>query len=149
MEHGNLSIFESGAMVQYLLDKYGNGQLVPDHASADYAYYLQWFWFAEATFARPLGDIAQNTRIKPPDERIAAVIPDAEGRALLCLQAVEAQLAQSNYLVGSKFTAADIMMGYTLHLATGMGILNEEYARTMAYLDALKTRPGFQSALIA
>ena len=50
----NLTFFESGAMVQYLLDRYGQGLLQPEPGTPEHALYLQWSWFAEATFARPL-----------------------------------------------------------------------------------------------
>ena len=148
-EDGEMTIFESGAIVQYLLDRYGNGNLVPAVGSSDHPIYLQWFWFAEATFARPLGDIAQNTRIKPPEERIAAVIPDARARALLCLDAVDQCVAKQEYLVSSGFTAADIMMGYTLHLAKNMGVFEDNHPSAETYFNRLLTRPAFQSALAA
>ena len=51
------TMFESGAMLQYLLDAYGAGQLQPAAGTQAAAMFQQWSWFAEATFARPLGDI--------------------------------------------------------------------------------------------
>ena len=47
MSDGELVMFESGAMVQYLVDRYGNGKLQPEIGTADHALYLQWSWFAE------------------------------------------------------------------------------------------------------
>eukprot|EP01052_Picozoa_sp_SAG31_P037621 SAG31_NODE_4888_length_2884_cov_1.624776_4_plen_140_part_00 len=52
MQDGELTMFESGAMVQYLVDKYGAGRLQPETGTLRHAEYLQWAWFAEATMAR-------------------------------------------------------------------------------------------------
>ena len=80
-EDDDLRIYESGAIVQYILEQYGPGDLVPPPKTKERAFYHQWSWFAEATFARPLGDIAHHTRIKPPAERIPAGVEDARARA--------------------------------------------------------------------
>ena len=61
MEDDGLVMFESGAMVDYILDRYGEGRLRPLPGSHEDATYRQWCWFAEATLARPIGDVAQHT----------------------------------------------------------------------------------------
>ena len=149
LEDGDLTIYESGAIVQYVLEKYGPGGLTVPAGSAQSAEYLQWCWFAEATFARPLGDIAHHTRIKPPEERIPEVVVDAKQRALLCLDAVDKHMQERDYLVANKFTAADIMMGYTLTLAKGSAVLENQHPNASAYLNRLLERPAFQAALAA
>ena len=53
-------MFESGAMVQYILDRHGNGQLQPKPGTPEHGLYLQWCWFAESTFARPIGEIVNH-----------------------------------------------------------------------------------------
>ena len=53
MVDGETTMFESCAMMQYVLDRYGNGALRPAVDSPDYAHYLQWLWFGEATLSRP------------------------------------------------------------------------------------------------
>jgi len=146
MDDGELTIFESGAMVQYLLDRYGNGLLQPEPGSPAGAYYQQWCWFAEATFARPLGDIAQHTLVRPEQERIPAVVADSRERAGVCLEAVEAVMSHQDYLLGD-FTAADIMMGYSLMLAEKFALINEDLPATNAYFARLKSRQGYQHAM--
>ncbi len=81
MTDDGVSMFESGAMVDFILERYGNGRLRPAPGTPEAAQYLQWSWFAEATFARPLGDIAQHTVVKPEAERIPAVVDDARTRS--------------------------------------------------------------------
>ena len=55
-------MFESGAMVQHVLDRHGGGRLEPARGTREHALYLQWSWFAEATFTRPLGEIVNHRR---------------------------------------------------------------------------------------
>lgn len=145
---GDFTMFESAAIVEYLLERHGKGRLRPTPGTEQSAAYLQWSWFAEATFARPLGDIAQHTRIKPPEQRIPAVVDDARARALLCLDALEPHLQRNAYLVGDEFTAADIIMGYSLLLARWFEVLTDSnYPTVNAYLDRLMQRPGLAKAL--
>ena len=146
MADDGFTMFESGAMLQYVLEKYGDGRLVPSPGTADSAHYLQWSWFAEATFARPLGDIIHHTVIKPAAERIAAVVADARIRALTCLDAVDAALDGADYLVANTFGAADIMMGYTLMLATRVNVLQTDHPNASAYFARLGERDGFKVA---
>lgn len=147
MEDDGFSMFESGAMVDYILERYGEGRLQPKQGTEASAHYRQWCWFAEATLARPLGDIVHHTLIKPEAERIPAVAEDAHKRALLCIDAIEAHLDGRDYLVGD-FSAADIMMGYSLALAVRVGALEDRHPRVSEYLGRLEERPGFGKGLV-
>ena len=147
MTDDGVSMFESGAMVDFILERYGRGRLRPPPGSPDAAQYLQWSWFAEATFARPLGDIAQHTVVKPEAERIPAVVEDARNRSLLCMDALEAAVPGGRYLINGTFTACDIMMGYTLILARRFKVLTPTtYQNVNAYMARLETHPGFIKA---
>ena len=141
------SMFESGAMVDFILERHGHGRLRPPPGTRESALYLQWSWFAEATFARPLGDIAQHTFVKPEAQRLAAVVQDGRERALTCLDALEAAVPNGQYLVDGTFTAADIMMGYTLILARRFKVLTPaSHPNTNAYMARLETHAGFIKA---
>ena len=141
------TMFESGAMLQYLLDAYGAGRLQPRAGTQAAAMFQQWSWFAEATFARPLGDIAQHTLVRPEALRIPAVVDDARQRASVCLQALEVGMDAGPYLLGDAFTAADVNMGYSLVLAERFGLIEPGLNRVVSYFDVLKTRPHFVKAL--
>jgi glutathione S-transferase len=141
------TMFESGAMLQYLLDAYGSGRLQPAAGTQAAAMFQQWSWFAEATFARPLGDIAQHTVVRPEAQRIPAVVDDARQRASICLQALEVGMGTGPYLLGNAFSAADVNMGYSLVLAERFGLIGPGLSRVVAYFDVLKTRPQFVKAL--
>ena len=147
LRDGDFTMFESGAMVEYILERYGNGRLRPPPGTRAAAMYLQWSWFAEATFARPLGDIAQHTFVKPQAQRLPAMVEDGRARAFACLDALEAAVPGGAYLVDDTFTAADIMMGYTLILARRFNVLTTtNYPNVNAYMGRLETHPGFSKA---
>lgn len=146
MVHGDLTMFESGAMVDFLLERYGEGRLAPAPGTPESALCRQWSWFAEATFARPLGEIVNHNRVAPEGGLVDFVIEDCKDRARICIAAIEDALAESEYLVGDAFTYADIMTGYSLLLASNFGVLTDDYARTQAYFGRLSSRPGFQVA---
>ena len=144
-ESPDLTIFESGAMVQYLLDRYGKGQLQPQPGTPDHALYLQWSWFAEATFARPLGEIVNHLREFPGEQTSEAAIEEMRNRARLCVIAVNDDLQKRDYIVGNTFSAADIMLGYTIMLT--LKFLPEAAPPTVAkYWDRLQQRPAYESA---
>lgn len=148
MSIDGFSMFESGAMLEHLLDRFGQGRLRPAPGTPQSARYLQWCWFAEATFARPLGDIAQHTAIKPPEQRIPAVVEDARVRALTCLDALDAVVPAGRYLLDGEFSAADIMMGYSMMLSRRFGVLvPAAHPNAAAYLDRLEQRPGYAKSM--
>ena len=147
MTAGGLTMFESGAMVQHVLDRHGRGRLEPAHGSREHALYLQWSWFAEATFTRPLGEIV-NHRREFGERAIPEVIEEMEARARLCADALDREMRGKNYLVGG-FTAADIMMGYALR--SYLRLLPDESLpeNAGAYWSRLTARDGYRAAIAA
>ena len=146
MTDGDTTMFESGAMVQYLLERYAKGQLQPRTNSAEYAHYLQWLWFGEATMARPLGEIVNHGREFPGGQRIPAVVAEMAARSVDCMRAVADHVAERQYLLGDEFTAADIMVGYSLNLAH-MLIPDQVPASIAPYWGRLQARKAFQVAV--
>jgi glutathione S-transferase len=138
-------MFESGAMVQYVIDKYTDRSLVPAVDDSEYAHYLQWLWFAEATLARPLGEIVNHGREFPGDRRIPAVTTEMANRAATCLNAVAEHMQDREYLVCGRFTAADIMMGYSILIAEAL-IPAQMPVDLAPYWDRLQARPAFATA---
>lgn len=142
MTDGDLTMFESGAMVDYLLERYGEGRLRPAPGTAESGLYHQWCWFAEATLARPLGMV--RLLRGGADE----VVVDALGKTRECLTVVERAVADQAFLLGAEFSAADIMLGYTLYLVERAGLL-ADYPGAAAYLARLQARSACQRAFDA
>ena len=138
---GELTMFESGAMVDYILDVYGEGRLRPPPGDPARGLHQQWCWFSEATLIRPIG-LNRLLRHEPAD-----VAAEALGKVRECVAVVEAALAGRDFLLGEAFTAADVMMGYSLALLDSLKALDRAaFAQTAAYLDRLKRREPFQRA---
>jgi glutathione S-transferase len=146
IEDGDVAMFESGAILEYLLERYGGGRLAPPVGSPARARYLQWLHFGEASLLPPLGDIAQHALFRPEAERIPAMVVDGRRRALARLDVLEQALGGSPHLCGEAFTAADIMVGYGVALTRLLGVLTDGHPRTAAYLARLEARPAFQKA---
>ena len=142
---GGLVLFESGAIVQYLLETHGKGRLEPKLGSPERPKFLQWLHFAEASLAPQLGLIVQNTLIRPEAERIAAIVPDAIKGAGNALAVAERALAGRIWLL-SEFSAADVMMGYSVMLASFVKLVTDAIPNSKAYLARCRDRPAFQRA---
>ena len=147
IEDGDLRLIESGAILDYLAGKYGAGDLEPARDDPAYGPYRQWFHFAEATLARPFADLAQHALHLPEEKRIPAMVPDAIGRAEVQIAYVEQELADGPWILGDRFTMADIMLAYVLLIARLVGTVAEEKTPSCwAYLARIEERPAFQRA---
>ena len=144
---GDVTIGESGAIVEYVLERYGHGRLAPSVWAPERATFLQWVHFAEATAYPPIGTIVWHTFYRRNADVLPAVIEDAHSRAHAALAVVEQALGARDYLVANTFSGADVMMGFTLAAATLVGVLTDEaYPVLSAYRRRLETRPAFVRA---
>jgi glutathione S-transferase len=144
IEDGDVVMAESGAITEYILEKYGKGRLAPRVGSAARARYLQWLHFAEATAFPPLGIVVWLSRYRGESEKHADLVADAKDRARAGIEQVEREIGDGPYLLGEDFTAADIMLGFTLAAALMLGLLDDRYPKTGAYLGRLMKRPAFE-----
>lgn len=140
MTDGDMKMFESCAMMQYVLDRYGAGQLQPAKDDPAYAHYLQWCWFAEATFARPLGEIVNHRREFKPE--IDAVVAEMKGRATACVAMVDTAVADRPYLLGDTVSAADLSICYTMRGYRRM-VTEALPTNAQAYFDRVTALPSY------
>jgi glutathione S-transferase len=145
IEDGGLVMFESIAIMEYILDRYAGGRLSPARDSHEWGLFLQWLHYSESTAFPPLGYIARHSFALPEHERIPASLEENRRLAARVLALPERVLAGSDYLLGSEFTAADIAMGYTIGTARLLGVLDAS-PNLVAYLGRLTARPAFQRA---
>jgi len=143
---GDVVMAESGAIVQYILGRYGAGRLAPAQDSADWPAFLQWLHYAESTAFPPLGILVWLTLYRQDAAQHPALVDDARQRIATTLTRVEQALAGRSYLVGETFSAADIMMGFTLVAAAALGQLGPEFPSLRAYVERLQARPALQRA---
>src|SRR5262245_55492982 len=104
---GDVVLFESGAILQHLLERYGEGRLEPKPGTRERALDWQWFHYAEASVTPPLGMIVRHTVLLPEAERIAAAAESARADARRVLAPVERALAGGGWLL-PEFSAADV-----------------------------------------
>jgi glutathione S-transferase len=147
IEDGDVVMCESGAIVEYILERYGEGRLAPAPGSRERATYLQWLHFAESTAFPPLGILVWLGRYRDDAEQHSALVEDARARAAMGLDFLERELGQGPHLIGEDFSAADVMMGFTLIAAQALGVLDDRYPGLNDYVGRLQARPAFQKAL--
>jgi glutathione S-transferase len=143
---GEVSIFESGAILQYILECYGNGRLEPAIRSPLRGPYLQWIHFAESTPCTPLNVIGWYTFMRAGDTRFKPVVEEMHGWARDAFEVLEKELAAREYLIG-EFSAADIMVGYTVNMAKVFGVPFASFPAVDKYFARLSARPAYQKAM--
>ena len=146
LEDGDVIMCESGAIVEYILERYGKGRLAPPVGTRERAQFLQWLHFAESTAFPPLGILVWLTLYRSDAEHQSALIQDARARAAMGLDFLAREMGRNTYLIGDDFSAADIMMGFTLVAARLLGILDDRFPTLQQYLGRLQARPAFQKA---
>jgi glutathione S-transferase len=104
IEDGDVVMAESGAIVEYILERYGNGRLAPAVGAPDRPAFLQWLHFAESTAFPPLGILVWLTLYRSDAAEHATLIADARGRAAQGLTFLEQALGDRAYLLGEEFS---------------------------------------------
>ena len=141
-----VTMMESVAIVQYLLNRYGEGRLEPDHDGPHYGEFLQWMHFGEATLMGPISQVLQNTLFLPEDQRDPNVADQGKRTFEAYAGVLERSLSGQDYLIDDQFTAADVVVGYSLFVADMAKILPAKTKRLAAYYERLRERPAFQKA---
>jgi glutathione S-transferase len=146
IEDGDLLLAESGAIVDYILVKYGSGQLRIAPSHPDYATYLYWFHFSNGNLQPVMGRLMAVSRAGLPVDH--PVQSSAEMRLDRVLKFVDSHLQEANYFAGGEFTAADIMSVFSL---TTMRLFQpvdlKPYSNILSYLQRIAARPAYQRAM--
>jgi glutathione S-transferase len=155
---GGNTLAESGAILEYLVDRYGQGRLKPAAGSPEQLRYTYWLHFAEGSGMPPLLLKLVFNRIetapmpffvKPIARAIAGKAKsgfiDPNIRAQL--DYMESELGRSPWFAGADFTAADIQMSFPVEAAAARGGLNNSRPKLMAYLERIHARPAYRRAL--
>jgi len=143
---GGLVLAESGAVLDYIIAKYGQGRLAlkPDHP--DFANYLYWLHFANGTLQPSMGRCMTLNRLKLADDNPVQVAMRA--RLDRAFDLVDARTREAEYLGGREFTAADIMMGFSL--TTMRKFLPYDLGRcpnVISYLARIGARSAYRRAM--
>ncbi|WP_441237099.1 glutathione S-transferase family protein [Bradyrhizobium sp. 930_D9_N1_4] len=143
---GALVLAESGAIVDYIMAKYGNGRLVLRADDPDFAQFLYWFHFANGTLQAGMGRLMILNRLKLAEDNpmLAAIRARVDG----AFDLVDARVRDAEYLAGNTFTTADIMMGFSL---TTMRYFQpydiKRCPNVVKYLGRVSARPAYRRAM--
>lgn len=147
LDDGDLSIFESGAIVDYILERHRNGGLKPAVDSADFPAYLQWFHYCEGMVMPPVNTIVVHTLLLPPERRDATVLAQARRLLSRAWMPVEEALDGKDYLIGD-FSGADIMLGHAAFMSNRLGCITDDMPNLKAYVQRIADRPAFAKAIV-
>jgi len=143
---GDLVLAESGAIVDYIIARYGNGRLTLGADDLGFAQFLYWFHFANGTLQANLGRLMILNRLKLADDN--PILLATKARVDRAFDLVEARTREAEYLAGSAFTTADIMMGFPL--TTMRYFQPYDLARCpniIGYLARIGARPAYRRAM--
>src|SRR5579862_4938223 len=140
---GNRTLIESGAIIDYLIRRYGKGRLQPAPESPEYDEYQQWLHYAEGSAMLPM---MLNLYVGRLGEAGAPLRPRIEGEIANHLGYVDGALAGKQLLVGNALTGADIQMSFVGEVAGAFG-KRAAYPNLDAWTKRLHERPAYKKAL--
>lgn len=155
---GELTLAESGAIIEYLVDRYGNGRLIPTPDTPERLRYTYWLHYAEGSAMPPLllklifDQIEKRPMpffVRPITRSIVRNVKSSfiEPQITQHLDYMELELEKSLWFAGHEFTAADIQISFPLEAAAARGGLNASRPKLMAFLNRIHNLPAYQQAL--
>jgi glutathione S-transferase len=158
IEDDGLKLAESGAILEYLATRYGEGRLVPAADTPERLRYVYWMHFAEGSAMPPLLMKLVFKRLesgpmpffaRPVARGIARRVLESfvEPNIARNLDYMEGELAARPWFAGEEFSAADIQMSFPLEAAAARGGLDASRPKLMGFLERIHARPAYQRAL--
>lgn len=154
----NLTIAESGAIIEYLVERYGDGCFAPPREEPAYLRYRYWLHYAEGSLMPPLllKLVFDKIETSPMPFFVKPIAKAISGKAKsnfimpqinTHLDYLEAELGKSAWFVGDELTAADVQMSFPIEAAAARGGLDASRPRLMDYLQRIHARPAYQRAI--
>ncbi|MEP6790644.1 MAG: glutathione S-transferase [Ramlibacter sp.] len=155
---GELTLAESAAILEYIVERYGAGRMQPEAGTPDYLRYRYWMHYAEGSAMPPLllklvFDSIQRAKMPFFIKPVAVAICDRARKGFIQpqinqhLDYLEAELGKSHWFAGHAFSAADIQMSFPVEAARARGGLDEKRPRLMDFLSRIHERPAYQRAI--
>jgi glutathione S-transferase len=141
---GDFVLAESGAILEYLVDRYGGGRFVPPRDTREYDICRYWVHYAEGSLMMQLLVKLYLDRVGEPAKQQQERI---NGAVRMHLAYVEESLGASQFLTGSTLTVADMQMSFPLEVSVFQGMLGDAHPRLKALLARLHERPAYKAAL--
>ena len=145
LDDGDVQIYESGAIVEYVLERHKNGGLKPAWI-LNSTLSTQWFHYCEGMVMPPVNTVVVQTVLLPPDRRDETVLGQAKRLLSKALEPVNQALEGRDYLIGD-FSGADIMLGHACFMSNRIGCVSEDMEHLKAYVGRIEARDAFQTAI--
>jgi glutathione S-transferase len=141
----DLTIAESGAIIEYLVDRYGNGRLIPASGTPEHLRYKYWLHYAEGSAMPPLVMrlILNNFGAGNSSVVSGFVAPQIK----LHFDYIECELRKNTWFAGEKFTAADIQMSFPLEIVAMLPGEVESRPKLKEFIERIHGRPAYKRAL--
>lgn len=154
----DVTVAESGAIIEYLVSKYGDGRLIPPAGTEQRLRYTYWLHYAEGSAMTPLllklvfDRISTNPTpwpISAVARRIAATVTNTFIAPNLQrhFDFIESELNAHTWFAGEQFTAADVQMSFPLEIAVPRAGLNANRPKSIAFLERIHARDAYKRAL--
>ena len=155
---GDVTVAESGAIIEYLVERYGKGRLIPAAGTPERLRYIYWLHFAEGTAMPPLVMTLVFNRletgpmpffVKPIAKKISATVKNSflNPEITQQLNFMETEIAKTGWFAGAEFSASDIQMSFPLEAAASRGGLSASHPKLIDFLERIHARPAYQRAL--
>ncbi|WP_395679300.1 glutathione S-transferase [Dokdonella sp.] len=155
---GDEVLAESGAIIERLTDRYGNGRLAPPADSPGRGRYLYWLHYAEGSAMPPLllrlvMDRIESAKmpffVRPIAHGIVAKVRAGfvDPQLRLHMDYIDAELARNEWFAGDRFSAADVQMSFPLEAAAARGVLADRHVHARGWLVRIHARSAYQRAL--
>jgi glutathione S-transferase len=155
---GGVTVAESGAIIEYLVSKYGDGRLIPPAGTEQRLRYTYWLHYAEGSAMTPLllklvfDRISTNPAPWPVSaiaRRIGATVTNTFIAPNLQrhFDFIESKLNAHTWFAGEQFTAADVQMSFPLEIAVPRAGLNANRPKSIAFLERIHARDAYKRAL--
>ena len=155
---GDLTLAESGAIIEYLAGRYGAGKLVPAAGTPEHLRYLYWLHYAEGSAMPPLllKLVFDRVETAPMPFFVRPIARQIAGRAKssfiepqikLHLGYMESELGKHAWFAGDEFSAADVQLSFPLEAAAARAGLDASLPKLTAFLERVHARPAYQRAL--
>ncbi|MEH2450929.1 MAG: glutathione S-transferase [Nostoc sp.] len=141
----DLTVAESGAIIEYIVDRYGNARLIPPSGTPERLRYTYWLHYAEGSAMPPLvmNLVFNNFGIKDSSVNDEFIAPQIK----LHFDYIEGELHKSTWFVGEEFTAADIQMSFPLEIVAMQAELISSRPKIKQFIERIHARPAYKRAL--
>jgi glutathione S-transferase len=140
---GDRVIFESGAIIEYLVRRYGNGRFAPATGTVDYDRYMQFLHYAEGSAMLPLMLRLYVGRL---GDAGAPLLPRIESETQNHLGYLNGELEGRQYFVGNDLTGADVQLSFVAQVAVMFGG-RDAFPNLTKFVDRIEARPAYQRAM--